>query len=68
MKLKSVEGGFQFESLIVQVVHNCCFQQRFLHQLKLEQLINMKNIYMHPSAWIPVEQFWIFISTLYQQP
>ena len=32
----------QFESLIVQAVHNWCRQQSFLQQqLKLEQLINM---------------------------
>ena len=45
----------------MQFVHNCCFQQIFLHQLKLEQLINMENIYTHPSTWIHVEQFSIFI-------
>lgn len=38
---------FQFESLIVQAVHNCRFKQSLLQtefspwQLKLEQLINI---------------------------
>ena len=27
----------------------------------MEQLINMENRYMHPFAWIHVEQFSIFI-------
>ena len=51
----------------MQTVHNCCFEQIFLQQLNLEQLINMANKYKHPSAWIQVEQFSIFIFRLYQQ-
>ena len=67
LALKVLYVYFQFESLIVQVVHNCCCQHNFLQQLKLEQFINMENIYTHPSAWIHVEQFLIFIFLLYQR-
>ena len=39
----------------MQVVHNCCCQQIFIQQLKLEQLINMGNKYtsipLHGFMW-----------------
>ena len=64
LALKVLYVYFQFESLIVQVVHNCCCQHNFLQQLKLEQLINMEKRDTHPSTWIHVEQFSISIFPL----
>ena len=67
LDLKMLYVYFEFESLILKVFHNCCFQQIFLQQLKLEQLIHMENRYMHPPAWIDVEQFSIFMFPLFHR-
>ena len=53
---------FNFESLIVQDVHNYFCQYSFLQQLKLKWFINMENQNTHSSAWIHVEQFALFFS------
>ena len=55
----------------MQVVHRFCCQHIFLHQLKLEQLINMEKRYTHPShpyACIHVEQFSILFFLCINNP